>query len=127
MKKTRHHGSSGPSEAQSEKRIFKRRQMIYYLEVLDRDTDRLIGHIVDITPEGMMVMSESPFEIQKTFAFKIPYKKPSGPKQFLQLTAKSRWCTREMHANFYDTGFEMLRLEPAAAEALEYIIESMCF
>lgn len=127
MKKSQHHGSSAVNESQAEKRIFKRRQMIYYLEVLDRDTDRLIGHVVDITSEGMMVMSESPLETQKTFNFKIPFKKPSGPKQFLHVTVKSRWCTREMHANFYDTGFEMLSLEPEASEALEYIIESMCF
>ncbi len=127
MKKTRRHGLSGMEDLQSEKRIFKRRQMIYYLEVMERDSNRLIGHVVDITPEGMLVMSEKPLEIHRTFALKIPFKKPAGPKEFLQFNARCKWCTREMHANFYDTGFEMMGLDPEAVEALEYIIESMCF
>jgi hypothetical protein len=42
-----------------EKRKLKRRQLIYYLRVLDRDSGALVGRLVDITTEGVMLLSES--------------------------------------------------------------------
>jgi hypothetical protein len=45
-----------------EKRKLKRRHLIYYLRVFEKNTDTLLGYLVDITPEGIMIMSESPVE-----------------------------------------------------------------
>ena len=110
-----------------EKRIFKRRQLIYYLELLDDSDGHCVGHIVDISLEGMLVMSEKPFAMHQPYRFKIAYKKPSTPRQVLQINARSKWSQRGIHTNYFDTGFELVGLEPAAVETLEYIIETMCF
>ena len=52
-------------------RSMKRRHLIYYLKVLDRDTEELLGFLVDITTKGFMVMSEKPIERDKVFHLKI--------------------------------------------------------
>ncbi|MEI6126071.1 MAG: hypothetical protein WCQ99_05895 [Pseudomonadota bacterium] len=111
----------------SEKRIFKRRQLIYYLEVKDADTDKLIGHVVDLTPEGLMVMSEVPLTINKMYCFKIPLKKMLSARGFLLVQAKSRWCTKDMHANFYDTGFELRNVDQELIKEIACLIETLCF
>ena len=41
-----------------EKRKHKRVNLIYYLEIFDNTTDKHLGYLVDITPEGLMMISE---------------------------------------------------------------------
>lgn len=111
----------------TEKRIFKRRQLIYYLEVKDAETDKLIGHVVDLTPEGLMLMSEAPIAINTTFCFKIPLKKRLSARGFLQVNVKSRWCTKDMYADYYDTGFELINVDRELIKEITQLIETFCF
>ena len=55
----------------NEKRKLNRRHLIYYLRVFDRDTSILIGHLVDITAEGIMLISEDPIETDNIFQLKM--------------------------------------------------------
>ena len=50
-----------------EQRKMQRRHLIYYLEAIDMDTGKPIGFLVDITTNGIMLMSEAPIEINKIF------------------------------------------------------------
>ena len=54
-----------------DRRRHKRRHLIYYLEVFDDATDRLIGHVVDITMKGIMLTSEEPIELNSTLRLRI--------------------------------------------------------
>ena len=111
----------------TEKRIYTRQQLIYYMKIIDRDTEELLGFLVDITPEGIMIMSESPVEVDKTFNLNIQMDKESSSREFLPLTAKSKWCKKEVYADFYDAGFELLSVQPEDIKEIENIIEKLCF
>lgn len=125
--KKKHLVREAPGDRLSDKRIFKRRQLICYLELFNDTGENRIGHVVDISLEGMLVMSEKPFAMHQPYGFSIAFKKPSCPRQMLRINARSKWCRRGMNANYYDTGFELVGLEPTTVEALEYIMEAMCF
>ena len=79
-----------------EKRIFKRRQLIYYMKVLEQDTDRLFGFLVDITTEGIMIMCETPAEMDKTYRLKIPLKKELSDLELLTFDATCKWCNKNL-------------------------------
>ena len=66
--------------AMHEKRKIKRVHLIYYLRLFDKQTNNQVGHLVDITTEGIMMISEEPIEIGKDFSFKMPFneKSPKG-------------------------------------------------
>ncbi len=51
-----------------EKRKFRRRQIIYYLRVFDQSTDQLLGHLVNITSEGAMIISENQIYALRTLS-----------------------------------------------------------
>lgn len=127
MKKYGQNSSSELSQETYERRIFKRRQLIYYLELFDDKDRRCIGHVVDISPEGMLVMSERPFGMHQVYHFIIAYKREPLKRELFQVTARSRWCMPGMHAHFYDTGFELIRLDRHASEALDFIMKTICF
>ena len=54
-----------------EKREIKRRHLIYYLRVFDRKTDQLLGHLVNITPQGIMLISEESLATDTTFQLRM--------------------------------------------------------
>lgn len=127
MKKHDQKSSSELSQETYERRIFRRRQLIYYLELLDNKDNRCIGHVIDISPEGMLVMSERPFRMHQVYRFTIAFKRAPLKRELFQVTARSRWCIPGMHAHFYDTGFELIGLDRHASEALDFIMKTICF
>ena len=52
-------------------RSLKRRHLIYYLRVFDRNTDKLFGHIVDITTEGVMMIGEKAIETNTVYQLRM--------------------------------------------------------
>lgn len=105
----------------------KRRHLIYYLKVLDRNTEALLGFLVDITTKGFMVMSEKPIETDKVFHLKILRASDSEQQQFLFFDAKSKWSERSINSEFYDTGFEIINVTPDHFDEIEKIIEELGF
>ena len=49
----------------------KRRHLIYYLRVFDSKNDSLVGHVIDITTEGIKLFNEKPIEPGKEFKFRM--------------------------------------------------------
>jgi len=41
-----------------EQRHQKRRHLIYYLEVFDRETKQQVGHLADLTLEGLLLLTQ---------------------------------------------------------------------
>jgi hypothetical protein len=90
-----------------EKRNLKRRHLIYYLRIMDKETNELVGHLVDITSEGIMLISEDQMEINKTFHFRMMLPKEIIGKEMLEFTATSLWSKKDINPDFYDTGFRI--------------------
>ncbi len=111
----------------TEKRIYKRRQLIYYMKVLERDTSALIGYLVDLTPEGLLLMCETRVDPGGKYNLKIQMKKEAGDNDYLTVSAKCKWCHKEMYADFFDAGFEMTNISGDEQKKIEQIIEKLCF
>ncbi len=110
-----------------EKRTLKRRHLIYYLQVIDRDKDEAIGFLVDITTNGIMLMNESPVEVDKIFHLKIQLQTDLSQQGFLNFEAKSKWCKKSINADLYDTGFELLDVTTKDFSGIEDIITELGF
>ena len=57
----------------SDLRRLKRRHLIYYLEVYDNSNDQFLGHLVDLTVQGMKLVSKNYIESDKEFSLKISF------------------------------------------------------
>ena len=59
---------------QTERRHFKRRHLIYYLRVFNRKTGDLLGHLVDVTRDGIMLINEDhvPLDIEMDLRMSLP-------------------------------------------------------
>ena len=111
----------------SNKRRMQRRHLIYYLEAIDRNTDKSIGFLVDITTEGIMLMSETPIETGKMFHLRILLKTDLSEKKYLNFDGKSKWCKKSINTEIYDTGFELINAEISEFKEIEEIIDALGF
>ncbi|MHC1782711.1 MAG: PilZ domain-containing protein [Anaerolineaceae bacterium] len=110
-----------------EKRKYQRRHLIYYLRVFDRDTVNLIGHLVDITAEGVMVISENPIEVGKTFHMRMILPKEFFGKEQINFEAVSRWADKDINPSFYDTGFQLQDISEENIQIITQLIEDFGF
>jgi hypothetical protein len=110
-----------------EQRRMKRRHLIYYLEAIDRGTGKLIGFLVDITTEGIMLMSKTPIETGKIFQLRILLKTDLSEKKYLNFDAKSKWCEKSINTEIYDTGFELINKDISDFREIEEVIDELGF
>ena len=77
-----------------EKRRLKRWHLIYHLRIYDQQTDSLVGHVVDITTEGLRVVSEWPIPTGRDFQLwmDLPDNDSAGTTR-IWFRARSLWCS----------------------------------
>jgi hypothetical protein len=111
----------------TDRRKIKRRYLIYYGRVFDETAQKLIGNLVDITDQGFMLLSDSPFPVNETHKFKLELTDDIAKRPFLIFTAKSLWCEPDLDPNHYNTGFEIVKLSPGDAELIQTIVKKYGF
>ncbi|MCP4715014.1 MAG: hypothetical protein GY868_07845 [Deltaproteobacteria bacterium] len=110
-----------------EKRRLQRRHLIYYLRVLDDQTDALIGYLVDISTQGILIMSDTPIELNKTYNLKMILQSEMTDREYMHFNAKSVRNDKSVNSDFHDTGFELLNVGPEDFKGIEGIIEELGF
>ena len=109
------------------KRNLKRRHLIYYLRVFDQKTKKPIGHLVDVTPEGIMVISEQPIITDIVFQLELILPVAYLGIEKLEFVARSVWCRQDVNPDFYDTGFQLLEVSREHFSVVETLIDEFGF
>ena len=73
----------------AEKRQLARRHLIYYLRIWDTKEDRLLGHLADVSTDGIMTVGETQVEIDKEYELKMLLPSVSGESEPLEFKAIS--------------------------------------
>ena len=107
-----------------ERRRLRRRHLIYYLRVFNHNTGRLMGHLVDLTEEGIMVISEAPIETDVLFQLRMVLPEELDSRKELDFKARSLWCKKDLNPDFYDTGFQLIDVSAGDARLLENLIQT---
>ena len=110
-----------------ERRTRKRVYMMFYSRIRDRQSGDLIGHLVDLTPEGMLVVSETPVEIGRVLFMQMELPDDISDKQFLKFDAQTAWCHKDVDPSFYDLGFQLVDIAPEDLAIVRRFIEAYGF
>jgi hypothetical protein len=93
-------------QQQPDRRRIERHHLPYYLQVYNRITDRLLGYVVNISPQGMMLVSKNRLLTHAMFA--LEFRLPdilSDKEKIIPFEALSHWCHPDVTPSCYDTGF----------------------
>jgi hypothetical protein len=96
-----------PSNPQ-ERRQMERRRLLYYLRAWDKENSELLGHIVDFTSEGLMLISEEPIHIGGEYSLEVRLPDSQGDMRPISLKAVCRWSVMNAEKSFFDAGFEVV-------------------
>ena len=108
-----------------EKRKLKRRQLIYYLRVVERATGVLVGRLVDITTEGIMLVSGEALPTGREYDLKL---EPPGGDDLggaVYFKAKSMWTHPDANPEFFDTGFQFITVSPDDVKQIQQLIREL--
>ncbi len=111
----------------AQERKLKRRHLIYYLRIYDRLTGELLGHLADITTDGMMLMSERPIDLEKSFQLEMTLPEEVTGNRKIVFRAKSLWSKKDINPDFYDTGFEIEDINEDDVALLKVLIDQFGF
>ena len=113
--------------ADQRSRKLSRRHLIVYLRVYDRGSDALLGHLVDITCSGLMLMSEQEIPVDRVCRLRIDVGEGHGRRGYLDLDARSVWSRRDVNPSYVDTGFELIEPSEHARSSIENLILDLGF
>ncbi len=106
----------------NERRRLKRRNINYYLPVKDNKTGKVIGHLVDISPSGLLMDSQVPIATNQHFELHLDFMEDLGGTASLDFTARSIWCRPDpIQPYMYYAGLEISNLAPGGLAIIRSI------
>jgi hypothetical protein len=111
----------------SDRRKLKRRHLLYYLQVFAGSERRPVGHVVDITPEGVMLMTGREMATGETLDLQMMLPGDPGDVKELEFTATSLWCRRDVNPDLWDVGFKAEGLSVKERAIIETLIDDYGF
>lgn len=111
----------------SDLRQVERRHLVFYLRVFDGMGSKVIGHIVDISAQGLMLLSDDPMPIDEDYRLRMRLPAEIVDRDELVLNATSRWCRQDDNPDFYITGFQISDLTPDVEKYISCLIEDFSF
>lgn len=109
------------------KRIVERKHLIYYLKVIDRETNHVIGHTVNISNDGMMLISEESIKTEAIFQLQMFLPEKIQGSRYLEFSAVSKWCREDENPDFYNIGFQLDNISKERIQVIKHLIDKFCF
>ena len=94
----------------SDGRIMRRKELVFYLEVSNTETGENIGRLVDLTTRGCKVVEKDGFESGLHIPLTITLPDIRYGVEVLQFNAIARWSKPDINPDYLVTGFEIIRL-----------------
>ena len=106
-----------------EKRRLTRKNLIYYLKVVDRRTGTLVGKLADISLEGIMLIHPEPIPVGRTYELRLDLPEHMEVKGPIDFSAQSKWSKKDLNPDFYAAGFQFTDIRDKDVEILKQLIE----
>ena len=107
-----------------EKRRLDRRAFSYYMRVLNAHTEKLVGHLVDISAEGFKVDSLTSVPLNLDFLLRMDVPVEISNTKFITFTARTKWCGSDrFDPTAFNVGFQITIIDPVARDIFTRMFE----
>ena len=86
-----------------------------------------MGHLVDITTEGIMMISEEQITKGKDFSFRMQLPATISGREEIQFSARCLWCKKDFNPDFYVSGYQIDKIPPEEVKTITALINSYGF
>lgn len=111
-----------------DRRTAERHNLIMYLRVHDQETDELVGHVVDVSTGGMMLVTDAPFQPKTEHKLRVvlPYTE-QDEERTLDIDAECRWCGPDANDDYFDAGFRFTEPNAKLREMITDVVDDVGF
>lgn len=109
------------------RRKINRRYLLYFVRAYDAVNLQQIGNLVDITPQGAMIVGQEPILEGRTIRLRLELTSEVADKPFLEFQTRSKWCHPDLDPSLYNIGFEILELSSEDSRIIQKIVETFGF
>ena len=104
-----------------------RRHTNTFLGVYDRSTEELLGRLVNMTTEGVMLLSKDTIESDALFQFRMELPVEIMGSTEIVFDAKSVWSKKDEVSYEYSTGFHIVDLSHKEFDKIDLLINGPLF
>ena len=115
-----------PSRRQLRTRVPRpvRKDFIFYTQVIDQETQQVIGHLSDISSGGFKIDSQNILPVNKDFRFRMNLSSEVADKPYMEFLARSRWCNVDpVDPYVYNIGCQLIQITPTDLEIFNRMME----
>jgi len=96
--------------------------LVFYLRVFDGMSSRIMGHLVDISEKGIMLVCDDPVEVNEEYRLRMRLPNQMKERDEIIFSATSRWCKSDANPDFFLVGFQIYDLDPSARRLVNTLI-----
>ena len=90
-----------------ERRRLERKYLLFYLRVLEGDENDILGHLVNFSAGGLMLLSDAAVKVPMKYHLRLRLPAFTCERSELVFDASSCWCHRDANPDFYLTGYRV--------------------
>lgn len=106
-----------------ERRKYPRTRVGRPLKVVDLDWGSSLGHLVDISAEGFMLIGPEPIEVNRVFQLSLELPEEIGGGQSAYFGAETLWREVSSDPGKYWIGFQIIDISQENIEKIRRLIE----
>ncbi len=107
----------------NERRRANRHQLLFNARVYDADRGQLIGHLSNLSADGLMVITEEPLTVGRAYRVRVPL--PVAFDGLGELTTETTvaWTEPATHPTYHRNGLRALSLDAEQRSVLTRLVE----
>ena len=110
-----------------EKRGVDRKYLVFYLRVFDGMSTNVLGHVINISSRGIMLLSDSTIPLNEEYRLRMRLPKEVCERGELIFNATSRCCKKDANPDFYITGFQISDLSSSDRNDIFILLDEFGF
>lgn len=110
-----------------ELREINRRYLVFYLRIYDGMSNKILGHLVDISEKGLMLICDNPIPENTNYRLRMRLPTTMKERNEILFDATSRWCKSDSNPDFFLAGFQMYELEKANRDLILALIKDFSY
>jgi hypothetical protein len=95
------------------RRAHDRKYLTYFSRVVDRNTGRMLGYLVDLTTGGALLVGNIPLRVNEVFDVRIDLPDGFASQAQMEIQVKVVWVQPDIDPEFYRTGLQLVNVQPS--------------
>ena len=110
----------------SEQRTTPRKKIPIYMRILNDDTQEIIGHMVEVSNDGLRLESTVVLPTNKDYYLRLELTSDLGKNipAYIVFAAQSKWCKMDtILPNLFHVGFQIIEILPEDKEVFGLVLQ----